>query len=145
MIKFSELFLNRLWGRGECYKVIILFLEKHQQAKFQKGFSYKNQNYLIWIIFLIGLRQYERLNDSSLIGNLFENLTIAEILKRNHHQYQLHDYWFWRDSNAREIDLLTKRAGGFDIIEIKSTQTVLPKQFKQLDYFTEISKGKVKS
>lgn len=94
--------------------------------------------------FLLGFKQSEDLNDQTLIGSLFENLVIADILKKNHHEYQLQEYWFWRDSNAHEIDLLTKRAGGFDIFEIKSTQTILPKHFKQLDYFAEIAEGKVK-
>ena len=97
------------------------------------------------VSFLLGLRQAGDLNDYSLIGSLFENLVIADILKKNHHQYLLNEYWFWRDSNAHEIDLLTKRAGGFDIFEIKSTQTILPKHFKQLDYFENVAKGKVKN
>ena len=95
--------------------------------------------------FLLGLRQVEDLEDQSLIGSLFENLVIAEILKKNHHQYLLQEYWFWQESHGREIDLLTKRAGGFDIFEIKSTQTILPKHFKQLDYFEKIANGKVKN
>ena len=85
------------------------------------------------------------LDDPTLLGSLFENLVIADILKKNHHEYLLHDYWFWRDSNGREVDLLTKRGGGFDIFEIKSTQTILPKLFKNMDYFSELTKGKVKS
>ncbi len=97
------------------------------------------------VSFLLGLREADELNDNNLIGSLFENLAIAEILKKNHHQYLLNEYWFWKDSNAHEIDLLTKRAGGFDIFEIKSTMTILPRYFKQLDYFENIAKGKVKS
>lgn len=95
--------------------------------------------------FLLGLRQTNDLDDPSLIGSLFENLVVADILKKNHHQYQLQDYWFWRDSHGHEIDLLTKRGGGFDVFEIKSTQTILPKLFNEMDYFSEISKGKVKA
>ncbi|MEM6700988.1 MAG: AAA family ATPase, partial [Bacteroidota bacterium] len=59
---------------------------------------------------------------------------------KNHHQYQLREYWFWRDSNHNEIDLLTKKGMQFDIFEIKSTETVLPKLFKGLDYFEHITK-----
>lgn len=39
---------------------------------------------------------------------------------------------------------LSKLANYFDIYEIKSTQTILPKLFKGMDYFSEITKGKVK-
>ena len=63
----------------------------------------------------------------------------------NFHQYQLRDYWFWRDSNGHEIDLLTKRSGGFDILEVKSTQTIMPRLVKGMEYFDQISNGLVKS
>jgi predicted AAA+ superfamily ATPase len=96
------------------------------------------------VSFLLGLRKKDDLDNLSLTGNLFENLIIADLFKRNFHQYQLREYWFWRDSNGHEIDLLTKRSGGFDIIEIKSTQTVLPQLTKGMKYFDEISKGLVK-
>ena len=66
-------------------------------------------------------------------------------IQKKHHQYLLNEYWFWRDSNAQEIDLMAKRAGGFDIFEIKPSQTILPRHFKQLDYFEKIAKGKVKN
>ncbi len=95
--------------------------------------------------FLLGLRQPEDLDDQALLGSLFKNLVIADILKKNLHQYQLRDYWFWRDSHGHEVDLLTKRGSGFDILEIKSTQTILPKMFKGMDYFSGITKGRVKN
>jgi len=95
--------------------------------------------------FLLGLREMEDLEDQTLAGSLFENLVIADILKKNHHHYLLRDYWFWRDSHGHEVDLLTKRGGGFDIFEIKSTQTILPKLLTGLNYFSEIAQGKVKT
>ena len=94
------------------------------------------------VAFLLGLRQTGDLDDQTLLGSLFENLVIANIFKKNH-QYLLQDYWFWRDSNGHEVDLLTKKGGGFDIFEIKSTQTVLPSAFKGMDYFSDITQGKV--
>ncbi len=97
------------------------------------------------VSFLLGFRSSEDLDNQSLIGSLFENLIIADMFKRNYHQYQLKDYWFWRDSNGHEIDLLIKRRGRFDIFEIKSTQTVLPQLTKGLEYFNKISDGLVKS
>ncbi len=97
------------------------------------------------VSFLLGFRSSEDLDNHSLTGNLFENLIVADIFKRNYHQYQLRDYWFWRDSNGHEIDLLTKQGGGFDIFEIKSTQTVLPRLTQGMDYFNKISNGRTKN
>jgi predicted AAA+ superfamily ATPase len=95
--------------------------------------------------FLLGLRQAEDLDDPALAGSLFENLVIADILKKNHHQYRLQEYWFWRDSAGHEVDLLTRKGGGFEVFEMKSTQTILPKLIEGMEYLTQISKGKVKS
>jgi len=95
--------------------------------------------------FLLGLRKAEDLDNQTLVGSLFENMVIADAIKKNHHQYQLLDYWFWRDSNGAEIDLMTKRGGGFDIYEVKSTQTVLPQHFSGLDAFAGIAGDRVRT
>ena len=97
------------------------------------------------VAFLLGLRSSDGLNDQTLIGSLFENLVVADIIKKNHHSYQLQDYWFWRDANGHEVDLLTNRAGGLDIFEIKATRTILPKLFQGMDYFASITAGKTKT
>ncbi len=97
------------------------------------------------VAFLLGFRKVEDLDNQTLLGSLFENFVIADVLKKNHHQYQLQDFWFWRDSNGNEVDLLTKRGGGFDVYEVKSSQTVLPQHFAGLDTFSEIAINKVKS
>ncbi|MEL6943716.1 MAG: ATP-binding protein, partial [Bacteroidota bacterium] len=89
--------------------------------------------------FLLGFRSLEEIEDRTLLGHFFENLVVADIVKKNHHQYQIKEYWFWRDSNGNEIDLLSKKGMQFDIFEIKSTQTVLPKLFKGLDYFIKLT------
>ena len=96
------------------------------------------------VSFLLGLRHVDDLNDRTLLGSLFENLVIADLIKQNQHQYLLRDYWFWRDSNRHEVDLLTKRGNEFDIYEIKSTRTVLSKSLKGMGYFSDITQGKVK-
>jgi predicted AAA+ superfamily ATPase len=67
------------------------------------------------------------------------------IIKRNHHNYALKEYWFWRDSNGHEIDLLTKKGTRFDIYEVKSGSTVLPRFFKGMDYFADLTQGRVHS
>lgn len=95
--------------------------------------------------FLLGFRDVIDLDNQALIGSLFENLVISDMFKRNLHQYQLKEYWFWRDSNGHEIDILVKHSGGFDIFEVKSTQTVLPRLIKGMDYFDELTKGLVNS
>ncbi len=94
---------------------------------------------------LLGIKREEELMKETLRGMLFENLVVSEIHKRNYHQNQFRNFWFWRDSNGREVDMLEKSVRGFDIYEIKSTSTIMPKLIKGLDYFDHITKGRVKS
>lgn len=97
------------------------------------------------VCFLLDMRQPEDLNIPTLMGSLFENLVVAEIHKQNHHLYRLKEYWFWRDATGNEVDLLSKSGPLFELIEVKSTQTILPNLFKGLDYFSDVVEGKVKS
>lgn len=78
-----------------------------------------------------------------LAGNVFENLIVADFIKRNHHQYLFREYWFWRDANGNEVDLITKAGLNFDIFEIKSTQTLNTRLFSGLDYFADAAGVKV--
>ena len=89
--------------------------------------------------FLLGIREIEDLHASSLMGSLFENLIVSEFIKRNHHLYQLREYFFWRDSNNHEIDLLYKTPAGYHLFEIKSSQTVSSKHLKTMAFFADIS------
>ena len=97
------------------------------------------------VAYLLGSRSKDQLLKPALRGALFENLIISELQKENFHSNQLKDYWFWRDSNGHEIDLLRKSADGFDIFEIKSIQTISYKLVEAMNYFDKISNGRVNS
>ena len=88
---------------------------------------------------LLNIRNAADIEENRLKGNIFENMIIAEFQKKNFHQYLHQNYYFWQDSNAREIDLLIKTAKGFDVFEVKATQTIKPVLFKSMDYFEAIA------
>jgi predicted AAA+ superfamily ATPase len=94
--------------------------------------------------FLLDIRESADLDNPTLLGSLFENLVVAEFYKQNYHQYRLKEYWFWRDAQGNEVDLLSKSGQMFELFEVKSTQTVLPALFKGLDYFEGLAGDKVK-
>ncbi|MEJ7560404.1 MAG: DUF4143 domain-containing protein [Pedobacter sp.] len=85
--------------------------------------------------YLLGIRSVEEMEANRLKGHIFENMIIAEYIKQNHHKYLHNNYYFWQDSNQNEVDLITNTAAGFDIFEIKATQTISASLFKQLDKF----------
>ncbi|HEY5390590.1 MAG TPA: ATP-binding protein [Hanamia sp.] len=88
---------------------------------------------------LLNIRSPEDMEENRLKGNIFESMIISEFQKKNFHQYLHQNYYFWQDSNNHEIDLLIKTAKGFDIFEVKATQTIKLSLFKGMDYFEEIA------
>jgi len=96
------------------------------------------------LCFLLNIRDEEAILLSEQKDALFENFIINDYLKQNFHQNLYRDFYFWRDSNGLEIDLMFHNSPSkFDVVEIKSTKTVLPKLFKNLDEFEKWSGGKV--
>ncbi len=89
--------------------------------------------------FLLGIRTSSNLEIDRLKGNIFENMIVAEFQKRNYHEYLLQEYHFWQDSNGNEVDILTKTDSGFEVFEVKATQTISSDLFKQLDRFEDIA------
>ncbi len=94
---------------------------------------------------LLNIKSVEVLNESYMMGNIFENMIVAEYNKQNEHQYLSKDYWYWQDSNQNEVDLLTIEGDNYDIFEIKSTSTILEKLFDNMNKFDVTTNGKVKS
>jgi len=74
-----------------------------------------------------------------LYGQLFENLVISEKIKLNNHKSRNEDFYFWRDSHGKEIDLLKEEDGKLTCYEIKSSETIHPRMFKGLDYMGKLA------
>ena len=127
-----------------CYIVFLLppYFENFNKrvVKSPKLYFY-DTGLLSW---LLGYRKEEDVENPVTAGPLFENLIVSECIKENEHTAQLKEFWYWRDSHGHEVDLLVKQGDMFDIFEIKSTETVLPRLFEGLDYFDKISGGRVR-
>lgn len=91
------------------------------------------------LTFLLNFSEPGQLINHPVKGSLFENLVIAEYVKRMHHSYTETDLWFWRDSAGHEIDLLATGAGEIKLYEVKATQTIMTDMFNNLEYFVKIS------
>jgi len=87
---------------------------------------------------LLGIKNEEGLKKYAEKGSLFENFIISEKIKRSEHIYDKTEYWFWRDSNGNEVDLLHIENGQLIATEIKSTETILPNLFNGLNKFESI-------
>lgn len=89
--------------------------------------------------YLVGIRNPSKISSHPFKGALFENMIVSEYVKRNYHLGLHKDYWFWRDSQGHEIDLLSVEEDGFKLFEVKASSTIQTDFFKELDYFENLS------
>lgn len=97
------------------------------------------------LCFLLNIKSGQLSPTHSLYGHIYECYVINELMKQNEHQMQLREYWFWRDSKGKEIDLLYTENEQMHIAEIKSTTTITTKLFKALDDFEAIADENIAS
>jgi predicted AAA+ superfamily ATPase len=93
---------------------------------------------------LLGEKKAENIALSPFKGALFENLVINEYIKQNQHLQLNQDFYYWRDSNGNEVDLMVSNGNGFDIVEIKATKTITNSLFKGLDNLATVADDTIK-
>jgi predicted AAA+ superfamily ATPase len=91
------------------------------------------------VSFLLGIENEEELILSTYKGALFENYALLEILKNHKNKGINREYYFWRDSNGNEIDLLIQRGKNVQCIEMKASETVRSEFIKKLHYLENLS------
>jgi predicted AAA+ superfamily ATPase len=72
-------------------------------------------------------------------GELFENMVVNELIKREFNKGKEVDFTFWRDSNGNEVDLLHNIGDETFAYEIKSGATFNKNYFKGLNYWSKLS------
>lgn len=90
------------------------------------------------LCFLLKINDAKSVKISPHKGSLFENYVINEYIKLNYHKNLLRDFWFWRDAVGNEVDLIWQQSEKLNLIEIKASETILPKMFKGLNYFEKL-------
>ncbi len=88
---------------------------------------------------LLGIRTATELENHPMRGPLFENFIVVEYMKQFLHHGHRPGCYYWRDNSGNEIDLLIEQAGQIYPVEIKSSQTLKPEFFKNLQFFQKIS------
>jgi len=88
--------------------------------------------------YLLGIENVIHLQNHPLLGNLFENLVIVEILKMRYNLNKKNNLNFYRDSKGNEIDILYNIAQHVLPIEIKSGKTINSDFFKGYYHFEKV-------
>ncbi len=87
------------------------------------------------LAYLLGIETPNQVLRDPLLGSIFENLVVIDVLKQRYNSGYDANLYFFRDSNGNEIDLLCKTSSGLVGIEIKAAATWHGKFAKQLVRF----------
>ncbi|MFA5045159.1 MAG: ATP-binding protein [Paludibacter sp.] len=93
------------------------------------------------LCYLLKINNPNQIRTHAIKGSLFENMMVAEFVKRMYHKNIVQDIWFWRDAAGHEVDLIVQDDLTLSLIEFKSTQTIMSDLFKGLQYFENLSKN----
>jgi predicted AAA+ superfamily ATPase len=97
------------------------------------------------LCFLLKINDASSVKTSNYKGSLFENFVINEYLKQNYHNNLMHDFWFWRDAVGHEVDLIWQDSDKLNVVEIKASETIMPKMFNGLAYFDKLASDRIAS
>jgi hypothetical protein len=82
---------------------------------------------------LLGIRTTEQMITHPLRGSIFETFIISELVKSKLNKGEKPAFFFWRDSNGNEIDLIVEQGINLMPIEIKSGRTLTHESFAGLE------------
>ena len=94
---------------------------------------------------LLRIQQPDQLENHPLRGALFENLVVADIVKTRRHKGLMDNFFFYRDSNQNELDLVIDDLQTLDAVEIKSSETFSSSLLKGLNHIRKVLPGKVRN
>jgi len=85
--------------------------------------------------FLLGITEPAQINQHYSRGSLFENMVIVELMKNRFNRNQRPDFYFWKDSNQVEVDLVSLEGLETQLFEMKYSFTPKAEFFKGLQSF----------
>ncbi len=91
--------------------------------------------------FLLNLDEPHQVARDPLVGGLFENLIVTEVLKYFYHSGRSTEVYYLQDHNRNEIDLLFKKENNIHLIEVKSAEGFSKSFLKNFSKFEFKSKS----
>ncbi len=93
--------------------------------------------------YLNGAKKFDHIEALPNRGSLFENFVISEIVKMNAHNNVKDEFYFFKNKNGLEVDLVIDSGLQITPVEIKSSHTFNHAFTKNLTYFTHLFKDEV--
>jgi predicted AAA+ superfamily ATPase len=90
------------------------------------------------VAYLLDITTVEQITRDPLRGFLFENLVVLDFIKeRLNHGFEP-NFYYYRDSNKREVDLLFKNGNHIIPLEIKSSKTFVSEFCNNVEFFKNL-------
>ncbi|OWV01470.1 MULTISPECIES: ATP-binding protein [unclassified Fibrobacter] len=90
------------------------------------------------VAMLLGIETKEQLSRDPLVGNLFENMVVLEIMKSALNKNAMTEFFYFRTETGLEVDLLFKQGTAWNGVEIKSAATVNSDFFKNMEKLSKL-------
>jgi hypothetical protein len=120
----------------------ILFLLRPHHANFRKRLVKSPKIYFYdtgLLCWLLGINEAAQLETHPLRGGIFETFVMSELKKVRLNRMVNTEFFFWRDSNGNEVDLIADHGGKMMPIEIKSGKTLNRDFFSGLERWTALA------
>lgn len=91
------------------------------------------------LVNLLGIEGSKQIDSHFLLGGIFENYIISEILKNFYNQSRNAPIYFWKDNKSKEIDILIEKGNQIIPIEVKASKTFNIHDFDNIKYYQKIS------
>jgi predicted AAA+ superfamily ATPase len=88
---------------------------------------------------LLGLESVDQISTHYLVGSLFENLVLSDLIKFKLNFGLNNNFYFWRDKLGREVDCLIESGLEKIILEIKSGKTINEDFFNGLKFYKDLA------
>lgn len=91
---------------------------------------------------LLSIKNEDQLKTHPLFGNIYETFCLSEIIKQNYnHKFHI-DFYYWRDKQGNEVDIVYEN-NGLNVVEIKSSMTINKDDGKNLLIFEKLAGKKL--
>ena len=85
------------------------------------------------VSFLTGITSEDLFEKGPMLGSIFENYVVSEILKKEKHVKANSELYYLRTNHGVEIDVIIDRKTTRELVEIKSSETLSPKMIKPIE------------
>jgi len=85
------------------------------------------------LCFLLGIERADQVARDPLVGAIFENLVVVELMKQQTNRGRRPELYFYRDSNGNEVDVLIPEGRHMVAVEIKAAATWQPRFFRPME------------